>query len=78
MKEQNRLSQLNVDRTKYRKGKIIEVYLNNILIDTIESLKEVCKKYKLSHVSASKTLQGKKESVNGYVLKSIGFYFYTN
>jgi len=78
MKNQNRLSQLNVDRTKYKKGKIIEVYFNNVLIDTIESLKEVCKKYNLTHSCASKTLKGRQKSTKGYSLISKGFYFYTN
>lgn len=78
MKENNRLAQLNVDRTKYRKGKIVEVYFNNVLIDTIESLKEVCKKYNLTHSSASKTLKGKQKSTKGYTLIPKGFYFYTN
>lgn len=75
MISKNRDSQHKVDRSSWEKGKIIEVYYENLLIDTIEGLKNVEKKYSLGHTYSSKMLQGKKPPLRGYFLKTIGSYF---
>lgn len=75
MKQVNRESQKKVDRTKWKKGKIVEVYFNDELIDTVYGLKLVVELYNLTHSSASNVLQGKLKSTKGYSLKEIGRYF---
>lgn len=78
MIDKNRDSQRKIDKTSWEKGKIIEVFYEGILIDTVEGLKKVVSKYNLGHTTASKILQGKKEVLRGYSLKTIGSYFKSN
>jgi group I intron endonuclease len=75
MKKKNRESQLKIDRTNVTKGKIIEVFFKNKKIDEMKQLKEVCKKYNLTHSCASKVLRGKQKETKGYLLKEIGFFY---
>jgi len=75
MISKNKESQSKVDRSSWEKGKIIEVYYEKVLIDTVEGLKNVETKYNLGHTYASKMLQGKKPPLRGYFLKTIGSYF---
>lgn len=75
MKKKNRLSQLKVNRSNIKQGKIIEVYKDGILLEEVMTLKRVCEKYNLTHSCASKVLQGKQRATKGYVLIDKGYFF---
>ncbi len=78
MKKANREAQTKIDRKSWKKGSIIEVYLNGNLLETIFGVENIIEKYPFGYVMASKLLTNKKESYNGYELKRIGKYFITN
>lgn len=75
MKQKNRESQLKIDKSGWKTYKLIDVYKDEKLIDTVKSLKEVCKKYNLTHSCASKVLQGKQKITKGYFLVDKGYCF---
>ena len=75
MIERNRESQKKIDRTKWKKGYIIEVSLNGEVIDLLYGSVEVYNKYPIGKVMISHLSLGKREEFNGYSLKYVGKFF---
>lgn len=78
MIERNREAQKKVDRTKWKKGYIIEVSLNGEVIDILHGSVEVYNKYPIGKVMISDLSLGKREEFNGYSLKYVGKFFKSN
>lgn len=77
MKQKNRESQKKVDRSEWKKGKIIQVFFEGDLVDTVYGLKVAVKEYPIGHVAGSNMLQGKRGELRRYFLKAIGTYHST-